>query len=86
MSDIQFLNGTQPVVEVPVAETVTETDEQAMDRIASRFAVLDEMAGACIKGDIRAMIVTGPAGIGKSHGVTTQILENQEKTKASLNH
>ena len=73
MSDIQFLNGTEPVVEVPVAEAVTETDEQAMDRIASRFAVLDEMAGACIKGDIRAMIVTGPAGIGKSHGVTTQM-------------
>lgn len=73
LSDIQFLNGTQPVVEVPTAVTPTESDEQAMDRIASRFAVLDEMSGACIKGDIRAMIVTGPAGIGKSHGVTMQM-------------
>ena len=73
MSDIQFLNGTEPVVEVPTAIAPTESDEQAMDRIASRFAVLDEMAGACIKGDIRAMIVTGPAGIGKSHGVTLQM-------------
>jgi hypothetical protein len=54
-------------------ETVKETDEEAMNRIASRFAVLDEMSKACIAGDIRAMIVTGPAGIGKSHGVITQM-------------
>jgi len=56
-----------------VKETVTETEVEAMDRIASRFAVLDEMSKACISGDIRAMIVTGPAGIGKSHGVNLQM-------------
>lgn len=75
MSDIEFLNGmpvTNQVSSVPV-EVVTETDEQAMDRIASRFAVLDEMSKACINGDIRAMIVTGPPGVGKSFGVTTQM-------------
>jgi hypothetical protein len=44
-----------------------------MDRIATRFGVLDEMSKACIAGDIRAMIVTGPAGIGKSHGVSLQM-------------
>jgi len=65
---IQFMSGKPEVVETP-----KETDEQAMDRIASRFAVLDEMSSACIAGNIRAMIVTGPAGIGKSHGVTTQM-------------
>ena len=52
---------------------VVETDDQAMDRIANRFAILDEMASACIAGDIRSMIVTGPPGVGKSHGVTTQM-------------
>jgi hypothetical protein len=31
------------------------------------------MSKACISGDIRAMIVTGPAGIGKSHGVSLQM-------------
>lgn len=67
---IQFLSG-KPTIE-PVVEAV-ETDEQAMDRIGSRFSVLDEMSSACIKGDIRAMIVTGPPGVGKSHGVTTQM-------------
>jgi hypothetical protein len=65
---MEFLSGKPAKVETP-----TETETEAMDRIASRFAVLDEMSGACIAGNIRAMIVTGPAGIGKSHGVTTQM-------------
>lgn len=75
MSDIQFLNGAQPEVVSTVAEApaVTETDEQAMNRIKDRFEILDEMSKACIAGDIRAMIVTGPPGVGKSHGVTTQM-------------
>lgn len=75
MSAIQFLNGTAPVGEVPGVEApqVTETDDQAMDRIAERFGILDEMSKACISGDIRAMIVTGPPGVGKSFGVTTQM-------------
>lgn len=67
---LEFLSG-HPTIEAKV-ESV-ETDEQAMDRIASRFGVLDEMSKACISGDIRAMIVTGPPGVGKSHGVTTQM-------------
>jgi len=65
---MEFLSGKPAVVETP-----TETETEAMDRIASRFAVLDEMSSACIAGNIRAMIVTGPAGIGKSHGVTMQM-------------
>jgi hypothetical protein len=56
-----------------ISTKVVETDDQAMDRIANRFAILDEMASACIAGDIRSMIVTGPPGVGKSHGVTTQM-------------
>ena len=72
---VEFLNGNHvmPEVSEAPAEVITETDEQAMDRIAGRFAVLDEMSKACINGDIRAMIVTGPPGVGKSFGVTTQM-------------
>jgi len=54
-------------------ETVTETDDEAMNRIATRFEILDEMAAACINGDVRAMIVSGPPGVGKSFGVEQQI-------------
>ena len=53
--------------------TVSETDDEAMDRIATRFEILDEMAAACIKGDVRAMIVSGPPGVGKSFGVEAQL-------------
>ena len=70
IEDIQFLNGEQVSEKV---ETVKETEEDAMNRIGSRFAVLDEMSRACIAGDIRAMIVSGPPGVGKSHGVSLQM-------------
>ena len=53
-------------------ETVTaggETDEQAIERIAARFSILDEMAEAVSTSKVRAMIVSGPPGIGKSYGV-----------------
>ncbi len=72
--DIEF-NGAPVIAEESqvVENVVSETEEDAMNRIAIRFGVLDEMSRACIAGDIRAMIVTGPAGIGKSHGVTTQM-------------
>jgi hypothetical protein len=75
INNIEFLNGEQVLANTVEfrKEVVKETDEQAMDRIASRFSVLDEMSKACISGDIRAMIVTGPAGIGKSHGVNLQM-------------
>lgn len=64
------MNGTTSVATAP---QITESDEDAMNRIASRFNILDEMASACIKGDIRAMIVSGPPGVGKSYGVEVQL-------------
>jgi len=46
-----------------------ETDEQIIERLRDRFNMLEEMTKACKKGDVRAMIVSGPPGVGKSHGV-----------------
>jgi predicted AAA+ superfamily ATPase len=46
-----------------------ETDEQILDRLRDRFEILDDMTRAVKKGDVRAMIVTGPPGVGKSYGV-----------------
>jgi hypothetical protein len=65
------------VTEVENAELgkeVIETDEQAIDRIAERFSILEEMTGATLDGIVRGMIVTGPPGVGKTFGVE-QILE-----------
>lgn len=81
---IQYLNAADAPVLSPVAEAVQveaapqESDEEAMDRIAGRFSILHQMTRAAIAGDVRALIVSGPPGVGKSHGI------EQELEKASM--
>lgn len=80
IDSFEYVSGDAPVNDVVELQVSLpqETDEAAMNRIATRFEILDQMAQACITGDIRAMIVTGPPGVGKSHGVIEQM------NKASL--
>lgn len=54
-----------------------ESDDQIDARIAERFEVLDIMTNAIINGDSRAMVVSGPAGLGKSFTVE-KALENYD--------
>ena len=49
--------------------SVAETDAEIIERIRSRFNMLRDMTKAVKKGDVRAMIVSGPPGVGKSFGV-----------------
>ena len=76
IDDIQF-QGEGPVSQpntVKFAPVVKqESDEEVMDRIEQRFSILDDMTKAAIAGDIRAMIVVGPPGVGKSYGVEYQL-------------
>jgi predicted AAA+ superfamily ATPase len=53
----------------PVSKVLTETDEEIIERLRARFEILDDMTRAVKRGDVRAMIVTGPPGVGKSFGV-----------------
>lgn len=46
-----------------------ETDDEINARISERFDILSELTQAAIVGDVRAMIVSGPAGLGKSYTV-----------------
>lgn len=46
-----------------------ESDADIVERIRERFEMLKDMTKAVKKGDVRAMIVSGPPGVGKSHGV-----------------
>ena len=46
-----------------------ETDEQILERLGLRFQILHDMTLAVKTGDVRAMIVSGPPGVGKSYGV-----------------
>jgi len=53
-----------------VSETpVEETDEEIVSRLRERFQMLTDMTKAVKQGAVRAMIVSGPPGVGKSHGV-----------------
>ena len=45
------------------------SDAEIIERLRQRFQILEDMTRACKKGDVRAMIVTGPPGVGKSFGV-----------------
>ena len=48
---------------------VEESDAEIIERIRDRFDMLKDMTKAVKKGAVRAMIVSGPPGVGKSHGV-----------------
>ena len=74
----QYIINRDEITKTVAEETpeVTENEEQAIERIASRFSILDEMADAVATSKVRAMIVSGPPGIGKSYGVE-KALEKQ---------
>lgn len=73
--DGDVMNKFEPI-EVPAEPKIVESDEQVIERIAERFAILDEMTRGTINGDVRAMIVVGPPGVGKSFGVEAELQKN----------
>ncbi len=75
MSDYEFVaEGDVAIPECIQAEVASQqTDEERMAEIAERFEILTEMTKAATAGDIRAIIVSGPPGVGKSFGVEKEI-------------
>ena len=51
------------------AKVSKESDAEIMARLKERFDILQDMTRACKAGNVRAMIVSGPPGVGKSFGV-----------------
>jgi len=58
-----------------------ESDAEIVERIRERFEMLKDMTKAVKKGDVRAMIVSGPPGVGKSHGVE-EVLDRYKTMQA----
>lgn len=58
---------------IPKEPEKIETDEEIDARIAERFNILDSLVDDVIEGDIRALIVSGPPGLGKSYLVETKL-------------
>jgi len=89
IEDLEFVTESVPITQTanPINRDATvpvdfikqatgpmiETDEMVMNRIEERFEVLQQMTRATISGDIRAMIVVGPPGVGKSYGVEFEL-------------
>ena len=63
--------GDKSLEQIKVSDAVVahETDEQIVERLRGRFDILKQMTQAVKEGTVRAMIVTGPPGVGKSFGV-----------------
>jgi len=72
IASYEFVSGDAPEA-IAVVEHTQETDEEAIARIRERFDILHDMTRAATTGDIRAMIVSGPPGVGKSFGVEQEI-------------
>ena len=77
IEDIEIVGGDTMTAQTKTVEfkqpVRVETEEEAMNRIRERFDILTEMTRACTAGDIRAMIVSGPPGVGKSYGVEKEV-------------
>jgi hypothetical protein len=73
IEDVEFTTESMTADRPATAQAPEETDDQVMDRIEQRFDILDQMTKATIAGDVRAMIVVGPPGVGKSYGVEKQL-------------
>lgn len=61
---IAMLNKVTPTVVVQ-----NETDAEIEARLAERFGILEVLTNAAVKGEARALVVSGPAGLGKSYTV-----------------
>jgi hypothetical protein len=65
------------------ARVSKETDDEILERIRERFALLNEMTEEIVASRFRSMIVTGPPGVGKSHGVESVLNKHDIITKLS---
>ena len=72
-ADYEFVTGSDAVPAASVEVAQTQTDEERMAEIGERFEILTDMTKAAISGDIRAMIVSGPPGVGKSFSVEREV-------------
>jgi hypothetical protein len=69
LKNIQVLEFDQEAIKHREAEVAQESDEAIVERLRERFEILKQMTIAVKTGDVRAMIVSGPPGVGKSFGV-----------------
>ena len=65
----------------PIAQISEKTDEELLDSMRRRFRTLDRMAAGVVAGRVRSMIVSGPAGIGKTYTIEGMLEAAQDENK-----
>lgn len=74
---VNSITAYDPVGGSPVMHFETqrkdETDDEIKARLRNRFKILSDMTQAAKEGTVRAIIVSGPPGVGKSFGVEAQL-------------
>lgn len=66
-------NDVQPFLQAVTNVVPFETDAQIEAKLNERFEILELLSDACTEGDARAVIVSGPAGLGKSFTVEKKL-------------
>lgn len=69
----EFANGGGAAVSAPKHH---ETDDEIKERLRKRFKMLSDITQAAKEGNVRAVIVSGPPGVGKSFGVEAQLAKS----------
>lgn len=81
--DVQYEHGPAVTSTAAAVPEVVETDEETMARIEKTFSFIPVLSSAAQKGQITALIISGPAGVGKSYGVENQLQKlNMPRTLA----
>jgi len=68
-----FMPTTGNSMALAVEAKATESDADIKARLRQRFKVLSDMTQAAKEGSVKAVIVSGPPGVGKSFGVEQQL-------------
>lgn len=71
------LSVARAVMQPQPTPVVEETEEQIRAKLAERFETLTDVTNAAVDGRVRAVVVSGPAGLGKS----SEVLAVLEKRK-----
>lgn len=69
--------GTMPMM--TQAPVIMETEEEIYQKLTDRFAAMETLAEATATGKNRSLIISGPAGLGKSYGVMKVVEDLESK-------
>lgn len=73
-------------VDIPVNQPLVlrgDDDAEIKERIKSRFRIINKLVNASVSGKVRSLIISGAAGVGKSHEVR-ETLENSFEAQATV--